>query len=180
VHGGRALHIALDENEPYSEVLACMSIGRTLISLKRYPEAVERLRAAYELTERNGYAASVPHITGLLAAALARSGSPQEAIRLVLKCIEAGHVDRSGTLEIYYLKAGYAEALFHVGDTATCFKELDEAIAIGRGCNNPCLVVQGLGLRARLREELEPNAPAIALDRAEQEDLRRRHALAAW
>jgi class 3 adenylate cyclase/tetratricopeptide (TPR) repeat protein len=170
-HTRRALAIALDEKEPYSEVLARIGLGRTLLSLGRNREAAECLTAAHQLIERNGYDAAMPHVTGLLAAALSRAGDPHEAIRLVEACLKDGHDRRTGRLEIYYLRAGFAEALFRAGEAEACFAELEAAIAVGRACDNPCLLVQGLGLRARLRQEREPRHPAIREDLEEQRAL---------
>ena len=171
--------IAEQQREPYSEVLARLGMGRNLIKLKRDREAVECLEIAIALIERNGYYAGLPHITGLLATALARSGQAERAIQMVEAWFELRQEERTGRLELYYLNAGYAEALFGAGKTERSLAALDQALEVGRSIANPCLIVQGLGLRARLRRESGSDARDVERDLAEQRELCRRYGLVA-
>ena len=139
--------------------------------MNRNREAVECLDAAVTIIERDGYDAILPHITGVLATALARQGEPQRAVRIVEKWLESGQEERTGSLELYYLNAGYAEALFGVGDIEKSFAAVDRAVGIGRKISNPCLIVQGLGLRARLNAAASRGASEIDADLAEQQAL---------
>ncbi|GEP57465.1 ATP-binding protein [Reyranella soli] len=174
----RALEIAEQQREPYSEVLARLGMGRNLIKLKRNQEAVECLEIAIALIERNGYFAGLPHITGLLATALTRSQRAERAVRIVENWFELGQEERTGRLELYYLNAGYAEALFDSGRIERCLAAIDQALEIGRSIANPCLIVQGLGLRARFLRE-SGSGQDFERDLAEQRDLCRQYGLVA-
>jgi tetratricopeptide (TPR) repeat protein len=176
-HVGRALEIAQKEREPYSEMLALLGLGRNLIKLKRDREAVECLETAIALIERNGYDAGLPHIVGLLATALARSGGAERAAQMVETWLDSGQEERTGRLELYYLNAGYAEALFNIGKTEQSLTAIDAALRIGRSIANPCLIVQGLGLRAKFRREDRHAASEVETDLAEQHELCRRYGL---
>jgi class 3 adenylate cyclase/tetratricopeptide (TPR) repeat protein len=175
----RALEIAEQEREPYSEMLARLGLGRSLIKLKRNQEAVKCLEIAIALIERNGYNAILPHITGLLATALARSSQAERAVRMVEAWLESGQEELTGRLELYYLNAGYAEALFGVGKTERSLAAIEQALEVGRSIANPCLIVQGLGLRARLLRETGSRTDDVERDLAEQRELCRRHGLVA-
>jgi tetratricopeptide (TPR) repeat protein len=179
IHVTRALQIAEEEHEPYSEMLARLGMGRNLTKLKRNREAVECLQIAIALIERNGYDAALPHIIGLLATALARSGGGERATRMVEDWLASGQEERTGRLELYYLNAGYAEALFSLGRIEQSFVAIDAALAIAREIANPCLMVQGLGLRARFRHQSSRDASEADRDLAEVSELCRRHGLVA-
>jgi tetratricopeptide (TPR) repeat protein len=176
-HVTHALKIAEQEQEPYSEMLARLGMGRNLIKLKRNAEAVECLDIAVDLIERNGYDAALPHILGLLATALARSGDAARAVQLAEAWLESGQEDRTGRLEMYYLNAGYAEALFRIGKVDQSLAAIDQALNIGRSIANPCLMVQGLGLRATLRRDAGHGSSEVERDLAEQHELCLRHGL---
>jgi len=172
----RGLEIAQQEKEPYSEMLACLGMGRNLIRLKRDREAVECLETAVALIERNGYNAVLPHIIGLLSTALARSGRAERAVQMVEAWVESVQEERTGRLELHYLNAGYAEALFGLGRIDEAVAAIDRALAIGRAIKNPCLIVQGLSLRMRFRGT-SSTASDIEHDLAEQRELCARHGL---
>ena len=110
-HVERALEIAASQGEPYSEMLARLGMGRNLIKLKRDQDAVDCLEVAVDLIEGNGYEAALPHILGLLATALARSGGAAKAVDMVEAWLANSQEERTGRLELYYLNAGYAESL---------------------------------------------------------------------
>jgi class 3 adenylate cyclase/tetratricopeptide (TPR) repeat protein len=166
----RAIDIARTQGEPYSELLAMLAKSRNLIRLKRYAEAIACLENGLALIERNGYDAILPHIIGTLASALARSGEGPLAVRKVEAWLNSEREDRSGPLEIYYLNAGYAEALSAAGNLTKGLGLADRAVEIGRNVSNPCLLAHGLGLRARLRAEAT-DANGANSDRAEQRGL---------
>jgi class 3 adenylate cyclase/tetratricopeptide (TPR) repeat protein len=178
-HAEHALDIAKREGEPYSELLARLGMGRNLIQLNRNREAVVCLDTAVTLIERDGYDAILPHITGVLATALARHGEAHRAVRIVERWLESGQEERTGSLELYYLNAGYAEALFGVGDIDKSLAAADRAVGIGRRISNPCLMVQGLGLRARLNAAASRGTSEIEADLAEQRTLCFRYGLVA-
>ena len=74
---------------------------------------------------------------------------------------------------------GYAEALFGVGDIDKSLAAADRAVGIGRRISNPCLMVQGLGLRARLNAAASRGTSEIEADLAEQRTLCFRYGLVA-
>ena len=90
-----------------------------------------------------------------------------------------GLEERTGRLELYFLNAGYAEALLRTGEHEKALAAADRALEVARNLSNPCLIVQGLSVRARLLAEIQPGTAAIELDRAEQAELCRRHGLVA-
>ncbi|MFL6846513.1 MAG: ATP-binding protein [Allosphingosinicella sp.] len=176
----RGLEIAIRERDPYAEVLARHALGRNLLMLHRNEEAVECIAVAREITERNGYDAIKADLDGRMAIALTRCGRPSEAIRLVEDCQRRKLHRRTGQLEIYYLKAGHAEALLRTGEVERGLAVLGEALAVARRIRNPCLTVDALGLRARMLEELAPGDPRIQADLAERAEICARFGLAAW
>jgi len=175
----RALAIAVRERDPYSEALARNALGRNLLLLGRNAESAECLAIARAISERNGYDAIRPNLVGRAAAALARLGRTQEAIEIVEECLKLGLHQRTGQLEVYNLHIGHAEALYRSGDTGRGLEKLGEALDVARRTNSPCLIVDGLGLRARLLEETVPGDPRIAEDLAERDAICGRHGLVA-
>jgi class 3 adenylate cyclase/tetratricopeptide (TPR) repeat protein len=163
----RAIDIARAQREPYSELLALLAKSRNLIRLERYSEAITCLEHCVVLIEQNGYDAILPHVLGTLASALARSGEGSLAVRQVEAWLNSEREDRSGPLELYYLNAGYAEALSAAGDVKKGLAVVNRAVEISRSVSNPCLIAHGLGLRARLRAEAR-DASGADSDRAEQ------------
>jgi len=176
----RALAIAVREHDPYSEVLARHALGQNLLMLHRNAEAVECLGIARAISERNGYDAIKADLDGRMAIALSRTGRAAEAIAIVEDCLRKKLHRRTGRLEVYYLYAGYAEALLRSGEIERGLAALDEALAVVRAVHNPCLIVDGLGLRARMLAELAPADPQIAADLAERSALCERYGLVAW
>jgi hypothetical protein len=90
-----------------------------------------------------------------------------------------GLEERTGRLELYYLNAGYSEALLRSSEQDKALAAADRALEVARNLSNPCLIVQGLGLRARLLAEIQPGAASIGHALAEQAELCRRYGLAA-
>ena len=84
---------------------------------------------------------------------------------------------RTGRLELFYLYCGYAEALFQSGAVERSFPAVDQALEIARGINNPCLISQGLALRARFTAIQNPKSPLLARDRDEHLTLCKTHGL---
>jgi class 3 adenylate cyclase/tetratricopeptide (TPR) repeat protein len=164
----RALEIAVRAQDLYSEVLARSSLGRNLLMLHRNDEAVECLSIAREFSERNGYDAIKANLTGAIATALARTGEARQAIGLVEACLENGMHLRTGQAEVCYLYAGYAEALIRCGESERGLSALDRALTIAQTIKNPWLIVECLGLRARLLAEVAPDDPRIHQDLVEQ------------
>lgn len=176
----RGLEVAVSRRDPYSEVLARCALGRNLIMLGRDAEAIEILAVARDLSERYGYDAIKANLAGRIAIALSRVGRPAEAIAIVEDCLHRRLHLRTGQLEVYYLFAGYAEALVRAGDIERGLATLAEALAIARRINNPCWMVDGLGLRARLLALTSPGDPRIEVDLAEQQAICTSYGVAAW
>jgi len=176
----QGLQIAVREQDPYSEVLARSALGRNLLMLHRNGDAVECLAVAREISERNGYDAIKPNLAGRIAIALSRTGRTAEAIEIAEDCLKQGLHLRTGQFEVFSLYAGYAEALVRDGETDVGLQRLEEALAIARRIDNPCWIVEGLGLRARLLALVAPDDPQIEADLAERDQLCKRYGLAAW
>jgi len=174
----RAIDIARAQGDLYSELLALLARGRSLVRLKRHSEAVACFEHSVELIDQNGYDAILPHILGLQASALARSGEAARAVRDVEAWLNSERDDRAGRLELYYLNAGYAEALAAAGDNGRGLMIADRAVEISRSVSNPCLMANGLGLRARLRV-LAGDASGSESDRTEQRFLCERYGIVA-
>ncbi|HEY8572056.1 ATP-binding protein [Phenylobacterium sp.] len=176
-YGERALQIAVD---PYSQVMARNSLGRNLVMLERDGEAIDCLTAALEISKSHGYEAIQANILGSLSLALARTGRAREAVALIDDGLRRHIHLRTGKLEVYHFYAGSAEALVRHGRTEQGFARLEEALAIARAVSNPCLIVDGLGMRARLRAQIDPADARVSADLAEQAELCRRHGIMAW
>jgi hypothetical protein len=176
----RGLEVAVRRKDPYSEVLARCALGRNLIMLRRDAEAVDCLAVARALSERYGYDAIKANLAGRIAIALSRVGRAAEAIEIVEDCLQRRLHLRTGQLEVYYLFAGYAEALVRHGDIERGLTVLAEALTIARRINNPCWIVDGLGLRARLLALTAPGDPRIEVDLAEQRQICSSYGVAAW
>ncbi len=176
----RGLEVAVTRHDPYSEVLARCALGRNLIMLRRDAEAVEVLAVARDLAERYGYDAIKANLAGRIAIALSRVGRSKEAITVVEDCLHRRLHLRTGQLEVYYLFAGYAEALVRAGEAERGLAMLAEALAIARRLNNPCWMVDGLGLRAQLLALTSPGDPRIEVDLAEQQAICSNYGVAAW
>lgn len=176
----KSLEIAVREQDSYSEVLARCALGRSLLMLRRDEEAVESLAIARELSACNGYDAIKPSLAGWMAMALARTGRTREAIDIAEDCLAKELQRRTGQLEIYYLYAGYAEALVRHGEAETGLQRLNDALAIARRIQNPCWLADGLGQRASLRSLAAPGDPQIRADIDECAAICDRHGLAGW
>lgn len=178
-HAEKALEIATREREPYSELLARVGLGRNLLKLQRNRDAADCLEVAINLVDQYGYDPALPHVVGLLASALARTGEPAKAVWAVEAWLARGLQDRTGRLELYYLNAGYAEALAQLGSSSDALAAINRALDVARSISNPCLIVQGLGVRASLLTAFEPGSAQISADLAEQTSLCRQYGLVA-
>lgn len=178
-HAEEALEIATREGDPYAEILARLGLGRNLLKLRRHRDAADCLQAAVNLIDQYGYDPALPHVVGLLASALARTGEAAKAVWAVEAWLERGLQDRTGRLELYYLNAGYAEALGRLGASSDALAAANRALGVARSISNPCLIVQGLGVRAGLLAAFEPNSAQISADLAEQTSLCRQYGLVA-
>ena len=176
----RALEIAAREQDLYGEVLARITMGRNLLMLHRNDQAVECLSIAREIVERNGYDTIKANLTGAIATALARTGKAHQAVGLVEACMESGMHLRTGRMEVCYLYAGYAEALVRDGDPERGLSALDRALSIAKTIGNPWLIVECLGLRARLLAETKPGAPRVVQDLAEMHAICDQYGVVAW
>jgi class 3 adenylate cyclase/tetratricopeptide (TPR) repeat protein len=175
----QGLAIAMQTGEPYSELLARIGVGRNFLGLQRYQEAADCLEQAVELNRKYGYDPALPNILGAYSSALAGIGEAPRAVALIEQWLARKVEDRTGLLEHYYVNAGFAEALFATGQRERALAVLDHALGEARAISNPCLIVQGLGLRMRLRGAIDPQCAQIAVDLAEQGALCQRHRLIA-
>jgi hypothetical protein len=141
---------------------------------------VEFLTTARELAETNGYDAIMASITGRAAIVLSRAGRSEEAVAIVRDCLARGLHLRAGQMEIYYLYAGYAEALAKCDERAPALEALETALGIARKILNPGLIVDALGIRACLLAAWAPADSRIAADLAERDRIRQRFGLADW
>jgi tetratricopeptide (TPR) repeat protein len=176
----RALEIAAREQDLYGEVLARIAMGRNLLMLHRNDQAAECLSIAREIVERNGYDAIKANLTGAIATALARTGQAHQAVGLVEACMESGLHLRTGQMEACYLYAGYAEALVRNGQSERGLAALDRALSTAKTIRNPWLIVECLGLRARLLVETKPGAPRVVQDLAEMRAICDQYGVVAW
>ncbi|MEM9105362.1 MAG: adenylate/guanylate cyclase domain-containing protein, partial [Pseudomonadota bacterium] len=112
----------------YSEGIALHAVGRNHLMAGRNEEAIEYLEAAHSLVEQYGYDAPKPHVTGLLASAMARGNRADEALELAEDCFDKALHLRTGRMELFYLYSGYAEALFRSGAVERSFPAVDQAI----------------------------------------------------
>ena len=156
--------IATDHSDSYAEVLALTSLGRALLMLNRPAEAFERLSEAKDISQREGYDAILPHLTGRLATALARTGRADLAVSLVEEMLKRVDEQRTGRLEVCHFNIDYAEALFRAGRREEALRTLDRVVKMTREIESPTLIVQTLGLRATI----EPEGAAAERDLAEQ------------
>jgi tetratricopeptide (TPR) repeat protein len=176
----RALEIAVHEQDAYGEVLARLTLGRNLLMLHRNEEAVECLSAASEIIERNGYDAIKANLTGTIATALARRDRAHEAVRLVEACLQSEMHLRTGQVEVCQLYAGYAEALVRTGEAMIGLAALDRALSIAKTIKNPWLIVECLGLRARLLAETTPDDQRIGEDINEVQAICHQSGVVSW
>lgn len=175
----QAFEVAVTEQDTYAELLARNALGKSLLVLGRDAEAAECLIRARELAERDGYDAILPNLTGRAAHALARLGRADEGIAIVEDCLVRGLHRRTGVMEVFNLRAGYAEALCRGGRMAQGLAVLDEALDLARRIQNPCLLVDGLGVRINLLTQTASSDPRIAADLKERSELCRRYGLSA-
>jgi hypothetical protein len=138
------------------------------------------MKAALRLSEQNGYDAIKPDLAGRTATALARMGRSREGVELVEDCLAKGLHLRTGQLEVYFLYAGYAEALFRQGRVEQSLDALANALTIARRTGNPCWMADGLRLRAHLLDSVAPGDSRIGADLAQSDALCERYGLQAW
>ena len=151
--------------------------GRNLLKLGRYRDAADCLQVAVNLIDQYGYDPALPHVVGLLASALARTGEAAKAVGSVEAWLARGLQDRTGRLELYYLNAGYAEALAQLGSSPDALAAINRALDVARSISNPCRSCRGSACApAYLRRSTYLQ---IAADLAEQASLCRQYGLVA-
>ncbi len=175
-HAETALSLAKAHSDSYAEVLALTSLGRALLMQHRPDEALHRLMAAKDISQREGYDAILPHLTGRMAAALARTGQAEQAVAMVEELLRRVDEQRTGRLEVCHFHIGYAEALFWAGRQEDALTTLDRVVKMTREIESPTLIVQALGLRAMI----EPEGMAAQRDVSEQARLCAEFGLVAW
>ncbi len=176
-----AVAIASRANEPYSLTIALIALGRNLLMLSRNNHARKVLESAKSLIDKDGYSAADPNATGLLAMACARTGKPQQGVLAVENCIRSGnHLKTGGLLEIVYLKMGHAECLLTLDRIPESLRIVNEALEIARAHNNPCTLVQVLGLRAHIETQNTGGHFREHPDITERDTICRTFGIAAW
>jgi class 3 adenylate cyclase/tetratricopeptide (TPR) repeat protein len=176
----QGLAIALRGQDAYGEILARNAMARNLQMLGRNDEAVALLAIARELAETTGYDAIKANIAGRTAITLSRVGRAGEAVAIARDCLDRGLHLRAGQMEVYYLYAGYTEALAKCGEQEQALLALESAVEIAQRIQNPSLMVDALGIRACLLAAWAPADPRLAADLAERDEICRRFGLAAW
>lgn len=161
----RGLELARRERDPYAEIMARNAMGRTYLHMERFNDALSCLQVAWDLAEIHGYDATKSNLAGHMASALARLDRPQEAIAVAESCLTRQLHLRTGRMENFLLKLGYAEGLLRTGEKRRGLAVLDEALDIASEIANPGLLANGLELSASLRAELDADDPRIAADR---------------
>ena len=136
-HARTALELANRYSDSYAEVLALNSLGAVLLALNRPAEAVDHVLTAKDLAEREGYDAILPHVTGRLAAGLARTGKADRAVSLVEELLMRIDDHRTGRLEMFNLHIGFGEALRSLGRDDEAQSTFDYVVQIARDLDNP-------------------------------------------
>lgn len=175
-HARTALELANRYSDSYAEVLALNSLGAVLLALNRPAEAVDHVLTAKDLAEREGYDAILPHVTGRLAAGLARIGRADQAVSLVEELLMRIDDHRTGRLEMFNLHIGFGEALRLLGRDDEAQSTFDYVVQIARDLDNPTMMVQALGARA----SIEPDSPSAKRDLSEQRRLCTEFGLVSW
>ncbi len=176
----KSLRIAIGHRDSYAEVLARNAQGRVLLQQNRNSDAMRTLLAAKRICDSEGFDAINPHVTGRLAAAMARAGNIAMALKTAEQQVARTNGERTGYLEMFNLRLGYGEALFRSGQFEQGMGEIDAALAMADKINSPCLRVQGLGVRICLARMADSDRQLIASDTAELKRLCDGHGLVAW
>lgn len=175
----RGLAIAEKGADAYSESLARIALGRCFLLMERNAEALECLQRGLAIIQKHGYDPALLNVTGLLAAALSRTGSASEAIILAKARLADGLLGRTGSYERHYFWCGLGEALVSDGQAEEGLSRIEEAIAIGRATQNPCILVQSLSLKAAALRRFSGDRSEAQLAAAEARELERRFHLVA-
>lgn len=179
IASGRAsLEIAQGEREPFSEVMARIGLGEAYIHNSDNERAIECLLPAKDQLEHFGLYASDPTVCGHLGMALARSGRGEEALALTQRVFDLERI--STPRAMHALWAGYTEARWIALGPAEAVGAATSAVEFARERGAMGSLVQALGLRARISEQIDENDPMIARDRDERAALCARFGLVAW
>lgn len=179
-HTDHALKTAERHRDPYAEVLARNAEGRVLLQLNRAEDAMRTMLAAKRICDREGFDAINPHVTGRLAAAMARTGSTKMAVQVAGEFAEKTSGNRTGYLETFNLRIGYGEALCRNGQLDQGMEEIDAALAMADKADSPCLKLQALAVRINLLGLRNKTDTQIEHDRKELKRLCEVHGLVAW
>lgn len=175
-HVDRALKAAERHRDPYAEVLARNAEGRVLLQLNRAEDAVRTMQIAKRICDNEGFDAINPHVTGRLAAAMARSGDADTAVKMAGEFAERTNGDRTGRLEMFNFHLGYGEALYRAGDSESGMEEIDSALAMADAAGSPSLTLQAVSVRA----SLDVSGSGSEDDKKKIADLCSTYDLVAW
>lgn len=173
-----ALAIAQEAREPFSEVMARITLGEAYLHDSDNERAVECLLPAKYQFEHFGLWASEPTVCGHLAAALARSGRGEEALAMTQKIFDLNRIATPRAMHALWL--GHTEAVRAAVGPAAALEAAANAIDFARERQAVGSLVQMLGIRIRIASEIDPNDPMIAFDREEQAVLCERFGIVAW
>ena len=179
-HTDRALKIAERYRDPYAEVLARNAQGRTLLCLNRAEDAMRTMLAAKRICDSEGFDAINPHVTGRLAAAMARSGSTEVAVKIAGELADKTNGERTGYLEMFNFRLGYGEALFRNGQHQQGLEQVNGAMSMAEQIDSPCLKVQALSIRICLLEMGGTDKAQVRKDRRQRQKLCEAFQLVAW
>ncbi len=179
-HADRALKVAERYRDPYAEVLARNAQGRILLRQNRAEDAMRTMLAAKRICDSEGFDAINPHVTGRLAAAMARSGSTEMAVKVAGELADKTNGERTGYLEMFNFRLGYGEALVRNGQHDQGFEQVNAAISMAEQIDSPCLKVQALSIRIVLLEMAGAKNAQAQSDRRQRQQLCEASGLVAW
>lgn len=173
-----ALAIAQAAREPFSEVMARITLGEAYLHNSEPERAVECLIPAKQQFEHFGLWASEPTVCGFLAAALSRCGRGEEALAMTQKIFDVNRIATPRAKHALWL--GHTEARRAALGPAAAIEAATSAIDFARERGAVASLVQMLGLRARIAGDIDASDPSIARDRAEHAALCQRFGVVAW
>ncbi len=176
-HAERGLLVSREEQEPYTQLLSRLALGKLHVNAEQFDEAIPHLEEGLALVTRHGYSAPRPHLTGLLASALANSGNTARALEVSTARWTDEDLAKSGALEACVLQIGRADAAWAAQKHDLAKSATAAARKIAEDIGNPALLLRCL---ERERRQID----GAGQDRANQIDqemasLREAHGLAS-
>ena len=173
-----AFEIAQSAREPFSEVMARICLGEAYLHSSENERAVDYLIPAKQQLEHYGFWPSDPTVSGHLAAALARCGRGEEALAVSQRVFDLNRMTPPRAM--HALWAGHTEARWAALGPVAALDAANSAVDFARERGAAGRLVQALGVRVRIRRDIDPIDPLILSDREEQAQLCVRFGLVAW